>query len=86
MEATDNGENPIEFDGIKLAQIFKDAGEGLTPNAFHALVEYVRYQRTEDKTKFTTGLYLEADGVTNGPGNAIQMLTLGRFTGNGLLL
>jgi hypothetical protein len=82
MEATDNGENPIAFNGIKLAQIFKDAQEGLTPNAFHALVEYVRYQRTEDKTKFTTGLYLEADGVTNGPGNAIQMLTLGRFTGN----
>ena len=80
MEATDNGENPIAFNGIKLAQIFKDAQEGLTPNAFHALVEYVRYQRTEDKTKFTTGLYLEADGVTNGPGNAIQMLTLGRFT------
>ena len=82
MEATDNGnaEELVEFNLIELARIFKVAQKGLTPNAFHALVEYVRYQRTEDKTKFTTGLYLEADGVTNGPGNAIEMLTLGQFT------
>ena len=82
MEATDNGnaKELVEFNLIELARIFKVAQKGLTPNAFHALVEYVRYQRTEDKTKFTTALYLEADGVTNGPGNAIEMLTLGQFT------
>ena len=84
MEATDNGnaKELVEFNLTELARIFKNAKpkQTLTPNAFHALVEYVRYQRTEDKTKFTTGLYLEADGVTNGPGNAIEMLTLGQFT------
>jgi hypothetical protein len=48
--------------------------------ALMALMEYARYQATEDKSKFQTPLYVEADGVTNGPINAMVLMTGGMFT------
>ena len=48
--------------------------------ALMALMEYARYLNAEDKTKFTTPLYVEADGVTNGPINAMVLMTGGKFT------
>lgn len=52
----------------------------LTVVALHALSEYARLQETTVKTGFTTPLYVEADGVTNGPVMAMMLLTAGRFT------
>ena len=61
---------------------FNAAGVEITPNALHALQEYARSQTMsqEEQTKFRTGLYIEADGVTNGVANAMQMLTSTHFT------
>ena len=59
---------------------FKAAGYALTPMAFHALVEYSRVKAAADKSAITTPIYVEADGMTNGPANAMQMFTTGKFT------
>lgn len=48
--------------------------------ALMALMEYARYLNAEDKSKFNTPLYVEADGVTNGPINAMVLMTGGKFT------
>lgn len=47
---------------------------------FHALMEYVRYQASEDKSAFRTSIYFEADGVTNGVINAMALFSSGPFT------
>lgn len=61
---------------------FKDAGYGLTPMAFHALVEYGRVKHMTDKSNVRTAIYVEADGMTNGPINAMKLFTTGLFTAN----
>jgi len=68
----------------RIQSEFQAAGEDLTPNALHALQEWARSQTVGDKgrTAFRTGIYLEADGVTNGIVNAIHMLTTTGFTGD----
>lgn len=48
--------------------------------ALMALMEYARYLNTEDKAAFNTPLYVEADGVTNGPINAMVLMTGGKFS------
>ena len=58
---------------------FKKAGADLTMASLHAVVDYARLQNTDDKSKFTTSIYLEADGVTNGPINAMALMTIGEF-------
>lgn len=65
-----------------LKSEFKAADEDLTPVALHALTEHARWLRAspEERSKFETALYLEADGVTNGVANAIRMLTADHFT------
>lgn len=57
-----------------------------SPVALHALTEFARYQNAtaEERKAFTTSLYVEADGVTNGPVNAMVLLTPGRFNLNWL--
>lgn len=64
-------------------QTIKDAfaliKQPVTPGAIHALVEYSRYQQSDDKSAFRTALYLEADGVTNGPINAMGLMSVGKF-------
>lgn len=50
--------------------------------ALMALMEYARYLNSDDRTKFNTPLYVEADGVTNGPINAMVLMTGGKFTPN----
>lgn len=47
--------------------------------AMMALVEYARYKNAADKSSFETPLYVEADGVTNGPINAMVLMSTGRF-------
>ena len=65
-----------------LVSDFKAAGADLSPMGLHALMEYARYQAAtpEEKARFNTSLYLEADGVTNGPINAMVLFTTGKFT------
>lgn len=53
---------------------------GLTEAGLMALVEYGRYLRTNNKNEFRTSLYVEADGVTNGPVNAMALMTPGQFS------
>ena len=48
--------------------------------ALMALMEYARYLNAEDKSAFNTPLYVEADGVTNGPINAMVLMTGGKFS------
>ncbi|MFP3645220.1 hypothetical protein [Paraburkholderia sp. SIMBA_054] len=50
----------------------------------HGLMEYARYLDASkaDRKAFRTQLYLEADGMTNGPVNAMALLSQGRFTKN----
>ena len=52
------------------------AGYEFGPTALYALAEYARYEAASDseKTAFKTNMYVEADGVTNGPAAAIYML------------
>lgn len=50
--------------------------------ALMALMEYARYLNSDDRANFNTPLYVEADGVTNGPINAMVLMTGGKFTSN----
>lgn len=51
---------------------------------FHALTEYARYLNADkaERKAFNTKLYLEADGMTNGPLMAMMLFTRGQFTPN----
>lgn len=66
----------------QIATIKNELGKDSTPVALHALTEFARYKNADEagRKAFTTSLYVEADGVTNGPANAMQVLTTGRFT------
>jgi len=65
-----------EIDRIKSV-----LGNKVAPGAVHALMEYARYLNDLDGRKaLRTGLYLEADGVTDGPVNALMNLVAGKFT------
>lgn len=68
----------------RLQEGFSKAGADLTPGSLHALSEYARFRADPNKSSFTTGLYLEADGKTNGPINAMGLFTLGKFTEHSL--
>lgn len=48
--------------------------------ALMALMEYARYLNSDNRANFNTPLYVEADGVTNGPINAMVLMTGGKFT------
>lgn len=65
-----------------LISDFKAAGADLSPMGLHALMEYARYNAATpaEKAAFDTSLYLEADGMTNGPINAMMLFTTGEFT------
>lgn len=55
-------------------------GEPLEVVSFHALLDYASLKLSKTKAQHETGLYVEADGVTNGPSNAVMLLTPGAFT------
>lgn len=56
-------------------------GSDLSPVAVMALMEYARAlnNSADGNREFTTPLYVEADGVTNGPITAMAILTPGEF-------
>ncbi|MER9436704.1 hypothetical protein NKJ04_17575 [Mesorhizobium sp. M0618] len=57
---------------------------GLSQHGIHSLISVARYLHAEetnqDLSKFQTSNYLEADGKTNGPINALMLFTSGLFT------
>lgn len=77
-----NLDNPTEpeaqFTSEEVEQLrtaFSNAGADLSMVSLHALLDYARLQNTNDRSSFTTNIYLEADGVTNGPINAMALMT-----------
>jgi len=70
------------FDPAWIEAIKQEIGGAPSAVAVHALMEYARYQNasTEQRKAFRTALYVEADGVTNGPINAMAILTSGQFS------
>lgn len=75
----------LETSGDLPADAVSTLKEGLGGDlsfvALHALVEYARYQRADAaaRASFETPLYVEADGVTNGPINAMVLMSAGPF-------
>lgn len=67
-----------------LKQTFAEAGADLTPGALHALNDYVRSQALKDGELFETSLYIEADGVTDGPINALMHMATNGFSAHWL--
>lgn len=64
-----------------IKQAFTEAGIEITPAAFNAYVEYMRTKMPgADMKAFKTSLSLEADGITNGPLNALMLLNIGKIT------
>lgn len=60
----------------KLSQGF---GNDLSFASLHAAMEYARLQNVDGKD-FRTAVYVEADGMTNGPINAMALFTAGPFS------
>lgn len=60
--------------------MFKDVMGKPTFETFQALTDYARFLNTEDKSQYVTQLYLEADGMSNGPFNSMALFTMGDFT------
>lgn len=58
----------------KAAPFLKD---GATPEAMHVLLDRARFQMADDVSAFESRLYLEADGVANGPAGAMAMMFSG---------
>lgn len=82
IQRLENGETDKPFTDEQVAILKKALGKKASVVSLHAVMEYARYKQAgENELKaFTTSLYVEADGVTNGPGNAMQLITPGRFT------
>ena len=69
-----------EVDPALLKAAFKAAGADLSFVSLHAVMDYARFLATDDVSAYETSLYLEADGVTNGPINAMALMSIGNFT------
>lgn len=69
----------LDNDALEVLQgVMGDAGN--TVMAVHAILDYARTTLPDtDLTNYDTSIYLEADGVTNGPVNAMAMLSTGKF-------
>uniref|UniRef100_A0AAU6W029 RNA polymerase n=1 Tax=Pseudomonas phage Arace01 TaxID=3138526 RepID=A0AAU6W029_9VIRU len=80
----DTAMNPTEAIPDEVVDLlisnFKETGNDLTPDALLSLMDYARYRENPDsRGEFETSVYLEADGVTNGPINAMNLFTRGGF-------
>lgn len=77
LHAAPNDVLPLNAD--RMMELLK--GEQLEVAGLHSLIEYARFQRLDEAARknFETALYLEADGVTNGPIMAMMMMTSGAF-------
>jgi hypothetical protein len=80
-DSLNSGNHVLDGEEVqRLKDGFANAGADLTPGSLHALSEYARFRNDPNKSEFTTSLYLEADGKTNGPINAMGLFTLGKFS------
>lgn len=63
-------------------EILKAGLPSLSPHSLHAAVEMAKYLMAgaNQRANFTTSLYVEADGVTDGPINALVHMAPGSFT------
>lgn len=68
------------LDVMDIKQLMEKADIPMTPGALHAVFEVARLSTMDDTSAFRTGLYIEADGVTNGPINAMLLMSIGEFT------
>lgn len=68
----------------QLKELAKEAGIPLTFDAIHALVEMAKYLEAPDVSNFRTSMFVEADGKTNGPLNALMLYSAGSFNANWL--
>lgn len=64
------------------AALKEGLGKNFTPVGMMAIMEYARYKKMKkaQRKSFVTSLYVEADGVTNGPINSMVLMTTGQFT------
>ena len=81
---------PMEFTRDHVQTLIDTLGAEAAPGAIHALIEYARYldakaTSPEAAAHFQTHLYVEADGVTDGPINALALLGLSRSDKGGVL-
>lgn len=60
-------------------KLVKGFGNDLSFASLHAAMEYARLQNVDGKD-FRTAIYVEADGMTNGPINAMALFTAGPFS------
>lgn len=70
------------LDQAEIDQVKQALGKELSPGSIHAVMEFARFlnETEEGRASFETALYLEADGVTDGPVNSLVNLTSGTFT------
>jgi hypothetical protein len=77
---------PFELSDGDIEAMRSEFGGPVPIGALHALMEYARFKSaveakdTATLKAFTTSLYVEADGVTDGPINALMHLATGAFT------
>ena len=78
-------ETGTELNADDFTDLRKAMGGSPTNVALHAMMEQAKYQAALESNpdalkNFTTHMYVEADGATNGPINSIALLTTGPFT------
>lgn len=77
----------LDRDAVTVLQASIKAAGG-TFMGLHALVDYAHLQNMIEAggmpSEYKTAVYVEADGVTNGPINAMVNLAVGKFTANWL--
>ena len=78
----DGTDTPMSIAPEDVAIFKEEFGDKLSPGAFHAAMEYARYQMSSkaERAEFKTATYVEADGKTDGPINALMHLATGEFT------
>ena len=60
---------------VEWSQRLRKAAPGITEHGVMSMLTAAEYLNAEDLSKFTTHNYFEADGITNGPANALMNLT-----------
>lgn len=70
----------LDNEDVRVLRETLGNGGPVSPVALHAAVEYARFLNQKEKNSFSTSLYVEADGITDGPINAMVHTVRGSFT------
>lgn len=78
-----DSKKPLKLDRTDMQLLTDTLGEEVDPVAIHALMDVARYLNAKEAgpealSKFESSLYVEADGVTDGPINAMMLFGMGR--------